>query len=209
MAWLPDLNDDAFLRVNDFARHTTWLHAPLVDYARYGVVLFAAAIVISAVYARRSDARTLAASVWAGLGTLVAVAVNQPIGNAVGEARPYATHPGSLLLVSPTADFSFPSDHAVMAGAVAAGLFLVSRRLGMLVAVAALVMAFARVYVGAHYPADVLAGLLVGAAVVSLGWVLVGRALTRAAETLRAGRLGWLLQSEAGDDRTRTVSLKS
>ncbi len=210
MAWLPDLNDDAFLRVNDLARNTGWLHTPMVDYARYGVVLFAVAIVASAVYARRSDARALAASVWAGLGTLVAVGLNQPIGNAVGEARPHATHPGSLLLVSPTADFSFPSDHAVMAGAVAAGLFIVSRRLGLFVAAAAVLMAFARVYVGAHYPGDVLAGLVVGAVVVTLGWLLVGGMLTKSVEHLRAGRLHRLLGSGAGDEnRTRTVSLGS
>jgi membrane-associated phospholipid phosphatase len=49
-------------------------------------------------------------------------------------------------------DPAFPSDHAVMAGAVAAGLWLVSRRLGVLTTVAAVVMAAG--------PADVLAGLV-------------------------------------------------
>ena len=44
--------------------------------------------------------------------------------------RPYQTHPWLLVLASRTSDFSFPSDHAVMAGAVAAGLLLVSRLTG-------------------------------------------------------------------------------
>ena len=70
-----------------------------------------------------------------------------------------------LVLATRGADFSFPSDHAVMAGAVAVGLVFVSRRLAALAAVAALAMAFARVYIAAHYPADVAVGLALGAAV--------------------------------------------
>ena len=95
------------------------------------------------------------------------------MGHLFAEARPYATHPGLLRLADPTRDFSFPSDHAVMAGAVTAGLLLVSRRLGLVAAAAAVLMAFSRVYIAAHYPWDVLAGLGLGAAVVVLGWLLL------------------------------------
>ena len=72
-----------------------------------------------------------------------------------------------------------------MGGAVAAGLLLVRRRLGLLAALAAAVMAFARVYIGAHYPWDVLGGLAFGAVVVLLGWVLLGRPLTSLTARLR------------------------
>jgi len=74
-----------------------------------------------------------------------------------------------------------------MAGAVAAGVLLAHRRLGLVAAVAALVMAFSRVYVGAHFPLDVLAGLVLGAAVAAASYLLVRpvvRALvTRLADT--------------------------
>ena len=46
--------------------------------------------------------------------------------------------------------------------AMAAGLFLVSWRLGAVASVFAVLMAFARVYVGVHFPQDVMAGLAVG-----------------------------------------------
>jgi undecaprenyl-diphosphatase len=42
----------------------------------------------------------------------------------------------------------------------------------------AVLMAFARVYVGAHYPLDVVAGLAFGALVTVVGWVVVRRPLT-------------------------------
>jgi undecaprenyl-diphosphatase len=175
---LHKLDDRLFLAVNALARHTSWAHGAVVAYATYGVVLFGLLLLAGVLATRRGPARTLAAAGWACLATLLAVAVNQPLGNLVNEGRPYATHPHLLVLASRTSDFSFPSDHAVMAGAAAAGLLLVSRRLGLLAAGAALVMALARVYIAAHYPWDVLAGLALGAVVAVLGWLLLGGPLT-------------------------------
>lgn len=164
--------------INDFARHSGWLHAPLLDYASYGVVLFAVLLLAGWWLARGRGAHAMAAALWAGVGTLVAVALNQPLVNGFREARPYTDHRHILVLATRSSDYSFPSDHAVMAGAVAAGLWLVDRRLGAVAAAAALVMAFARVYIAAHYPHDVVVGLAFGAAVALVGWLLLARPLT-------------------------------
>jgi membrane-associated phospholipid phosphatase len=181
----PPVDESTFSAVQQLARATPWLHGVFVAYAQYGVVLFAALLVLALVGARRGSDRDLAAAGWAGVATLLAVAVNQPVGALVAEARPYATHPGSLLLVSRTSDYSFPSDHAVMAGAAAVGLLIASRRLGWWAVGAALVMAFARVYVGAHYPQDVLAGLALGGLVAGLGWLLLRAVLVRITHWVR------------------------
>lgn len=186
MTSLLDLSEALFLRINEFARMSTALHTPVVAYAKYGLVVFAALVLLGVWRRRGASDRQLAASVWAGLGTLLAVAVNQPVAALVAEARPYAARPSALVLVDRTTDWSFPSDHSVMAGAAAVGLLLVSRRLGALAAAAALVMAAARVYVGAHYPHDVLAGLLLGGAVAALGWLLLQQPLTRLVQALRS-----------------------
>jgi undecaprenyl-diphosphatase len=106
------------------------------------------------------------------------VGINQPIVNAFHEARPYTVMSHLLVLADRTTDFSFPSDHATMAGAVAAGLFLARRRvLAWIATAAAVLMAVARVYIAAHYPHDVVAGLVLGAAVVLVGWVLLRKLL--------------------------------
>lgn len=65
---------------------------------------------------------------------------------------------------------SFPSDHAILLFGLAAIIFLVSRKAGIIAFMyTVLVNGFARVYVGLHYPTDILAGALMG-----LGGVLVG-----------------------------------
>lgn len=181
--------------VNALARATPWLHGVMYGYATYGVALFAVLLVAGWWTARRSgDPARVAAAVWAGLGTLAAVGINQPIVNAVHEARPYQAMQGLLVLANRSSDYSFPSDHATLAGAVAAGLFLVSRRLlAWISAVAAVLIAFARVYIAAHYPLDVVAGLILGGLVVLAGWILVRRPMTAAVRWLQTTPVRWLV----------------
>ncbi len=175
----PGLARRSFLDVNDFARHTGWLHQPAELYAADGVVLFALLLIVGWWLARRSGStRLMAAALWTPIGMLLAVAAAQPISASVAEPRPFAQLHGILVLAAHSPDPGFPSDHATMAAAVAAGAWLVNRWLGALATLAALLLGFARVYVGVHYPQDVLGGFVLGAAVVLLGWALLARPLT-------------------------------
>lgn len=194
---------DWFLAVNRFAQATPGLHAPMRMFAEYGVVLFAAVLLLAWWRARRHrDPSTMAAALWAPVGALLAVGLNQPLVNGFHEARPYTVFPHALVLVSHSADYSFPSDHAVMAGAVSMGLLLTNRRLGVVTAIAALVMAFARVYVGAHFPLDVIVGLLFGATVALLGWLVLRALLVTAVTALTRTPLRPLLTTSRPDVAT-------
>jgi membrane-associated phospholipid phosphatase len=187
---IPDPDPQWFLRINGFARDTPWLHSIVSGYADYGIVVFAALLLAGWWIARRrADATALAAAVWAPLSALAAVAINQLVVAVVAEPRPYAVLPNILVLAHHSRDPSFPSDHAVIAGAAAAGLWLISRRLGTVAMLAAAAMAFARVYIGAHYIHDVLAGLAVGATASGLGFSAVRPALVR---LLRRAQHSWL-----------------
>jgi undecaprenyl-diphosphatase len=183
--------DPWFLRINEFARDTPWLHPVVIGYADYGIVVFA--VLLAAgwwIARRRGDLTALAAAVWAPLGALAAVAISEPLAAVIAEPRPDAMLPDIVVLAHRGSE-SFPSDDSVLAGAVAAGLVLVGSRLGTVALLAAAAMAFARVYIGADYTHDVLAGLGLGVTVSVLGFwatrpVLVR--LLRRAEEIRLVR---------------------
>ncbi|MEK7410442.1 MAG: phosphatase PAP2 family protein [Actinomycetota bacterium] len=184
--------------INRIADRTTWAHDIFTVYAKVGVVLFAILLVVSYLDARhRGDHMELASAVWSGFAAVVALGIGQLIGNAVDRLRPYETMSDVHVLISRTTDFSFPSDHATVAGAVAAGIFFANRKWGIIAVVAAVLMAFTRVYVGAHYPTDVLVGLGLGAIVVATGRITVVPVLGRFIDWLSHTRLRPLLTSKS------------
>ena len=72
--------------------------------------------------------------------------------------RPFDGLEGVRLLFYQPTDSSFPSNSASVAFAIAAGVWCVNRRIGTALFIAAAVYGFSRVYVGVHYPADILGG---------------------------------------------------
>lgn len=179
------LQADWFRSINDFARATPALHTPARLFAQYGVVLFAAALLWSWWLARRDgDLAKVSAALWAPVGALIALGINQFLVHAFAEPRPYTVLPHTLVLVARSTDFAFPSDHATMAGAVAVGVLVVNRGLGLLTAGLAVLMAATRVYVGAHFPLDVVAGLVVGATLAFATYLLVRPVVVRLVDLL-------------------------
>jgi undecaprenyl-diphosphatase len=104
---------------------------------------------------------------WCVLLILLAVAIADPLNSrivkeAVGRVRPCSALTDVRLLVPCGAGKSFPSSHAVnnIAAAVVVGFFY--RRVWLYFLGYAVLVALSRVYVGVHYPADVLGGAIEG-----------------------------------------------
>ena len=72
------------------------------------------------------------------------------------------------LLVGCGRSFSFPSNHAVNAFAVAATFSHFYRRAALPMFFCAALIAFSRIYVGVHFPSDVIAGAIWGGAAAGL-----------------------------------------
>jgi membrane-associated phospholipid phosphatase len=155
--------------INGPAGHHAGLDALMRDAATWGQWVFLALIagwfVLGWARGRGRERQGALTALVAGGGALL---VNQVLSHLWGRDRPFADHPGVHLLIGHGADGSFPSDHAAAAFAIAAVLFVFHRRLGVLALVAAALMGLARIYVGVHYPADVLVGALVGIAVAAV-----------------------------------------
>jgi len=125
---------------------------------------------------------------------VVAYGVDALMKPAVREDRPCQSLRVKTLEACPApGDWSFPSNHAAIAAAAAAALLFVSRRLGAVAVVAAGAMALSRVWVGAHYPHDVAAGVLVGVLTASLVMPAVRRHAGALAGRVTATRLHVLL----------------
>ncbi|MEZ6027747.1 MAG: phosphatase PAP2 family protein [Planctomycetota bacterium] len=73
---------------------------------------------------------------------------------------------------------SFPSRHGITVGAFVTALVLASWRLGLLAIPYGLLVAVGRVYVGRHWPTDVLAGIVIGTTLSLVAWRLAPRFLT-------------------------------
>lgn len=164
--------DSAWYRsVNEFARDTSWAHGVLGNYANWaGLILLALLLVVGWLLGRRQPQapRLTATAFLVGVGAVVALLANQAIGPVVARPRPCHVVAHVEVLLPCASDSSFPSDHAMIAGAFAAGLLLLDRRIGLVAVLLALLLAFARVYVGVHYPTDVAGGLAIGAIIGAL-----------------------------------------
>lgn len=109
------------------------------------------------------DRRRIITALGAFFSAVLGLATSWGIGELWFRPRPFAELYGVKELIAKSAlDKSFPSDHATIAFAIAISILLVNRRWGTWLIVAAAAVCFGRVYVGVHYPTDVLAGAVVG-----------------------------------------------
>ncbi|QWB22048.1 MULTISPECIES: bifunctional phosphatase PAP2/diacylglycerol kinase family protein [Streptomyces] len=129
--------------------------------ANHGVLWCVAAAALAA--SRTPRARRAATRGLASLG-LASLAVNTLGKRSVRRSRP-ALDPVPLIrrLGRQPITTSFPSGHAASAAAFATGVALESPAWGAVVAPVAASVALSRVYTGAHFPSDVLAGAALGA----------------------------------------------
>lgn len=89
--------------------------------------------------------------------------------NVVARTRPYDVIEGLTSLVGAQKDYSFPSGHTGSAFAAAVVLFLgLPKKCGIPILVFACLMGLSRLYVGVHYPSDVLGGALIGTGIALL-----------------------------------------
>lgn len=105
---------------------------------------------------------------------LTFIVVNCAIKPIAARVRPYDQFPEISILVGRQVDFSFPSGHSANGFACAWALFRTAeKKYGVPALVLAGCISFSRLYVGVHYPTDVLAGIVIGVLMAEIALRLV------------------------------------
>ncbi|MEV8569411.1 phosphatase PAP2 family protein [Streptomyces sp. NPDC051322] len=196
--------------INGFAKSAPgWLDRSMEFVGEYGILLAMVLLVLGCWWQARKEAdhersvTVVAGALWAPLAAGIAVLVNIPIRGFVGRPRPFVDHKGLDVLIHGKTDFSFVSDHATLAMAIGAGLFVAHRKFGLAAIGLAVAEGFCRVFMGVHYPTDVIGGFALGTAVALLLSPLAMALLTPVVRAVaRSERLGFLVRSR----RSREVA---
>jgi undecaprenyl-diphosphatase len=152
-----------FHTINGIAGQWSWLDR-LLDWGTQGLPAVLALLVAGVWFwpgEPDQHAQRQRLALYAVTAALLGLALAQVIGHIYFRDRPYLHH-SAHLVVAPSGDASFPSDHAVGGFALAVPFVLARRRIGWLLLGLATVLAISRVAVGTHYPSDVLGGALLG-----------------------------------------------
>jgi undecaprenyl-diphosphatase len=154
--------DQAITRwINSPAGSSALLDAAMIAVTQTGVPLLVA-LVVAQWWSKMDRTHVRHTCVTAGLSFLIGLGLNQVILLFVHRVRPYDAGVCHLI-ISKSADWSFPSDHATAAVAIVAA-FALHRLPGRAVffGLLALLLCLSRIYVGTHYLTDILGGGLTG-----------------------------------------------
>lgn len=171
---LETLNQNLFLALNAGPNVSAGARLIGIAIAEYLFWLLPAVMIVAWVVGSSRMRQALlvaAAAAWIGL------AFNKSIGLFWPHPRPFMVGLGQQLIPHQS-DPSFPSDHLTVVWSVAVSLLAgygPVRRLGMATTLHGLVIAWGRIFVGVHFPLDMVGSALVAAVASVLAWNLGSR----------------------------------
>lgn len=150
------MNMQIFKLINNLANRNVTLDKIMIFFSKYVPYIFMATIAIVFILGVvKNDEECRKTSVNTIIITVINLILSFIIGSIYYVDRPFV-HNKTNLLIPHVKDASFPSDHATGTMSIALGLGKYSRILGIIMTILSIIVGFSRVYVGDHYPIDVI-----------------------------------------------------
>lgn len=160
------MNDWLFLLINSMANRSVIIDGLMITISKLVPYVYMLVLVGLFVKGFRVNSFKLRAESFATGVLLVLCLIGSFIlGSMFYENRPFVDHPETILILNHAADASFPSDHAVGTMAIACGILFYRWKWGTWMVYGSILVGISRVFVGNHYPGDILGAFI-------LVWIL-------------------------------------
>jgi undecaprenyl-diphosphatase len=154
-----------FRYLNSLAGHSAFEDKFIVFLATtFGILLIVAALLF--LYGHHeSNKKRIKEVMLVFVTALVAWFAASILKNLIHAPRPYVMMQNVKALFMPDDNLSMPSGHATFFMALATAIYFYHKKIGYVFALGALLIGLARVIAGIHFPADILAGFIIGVAI--------------------------------------------
>lgn len=156
-----NVNLEIFRFINNLANKSALLDKIMIFCSKGLPVIFAlAVVVVYLIGISKRNVRYRKIAVNTIVFTVINLIVSFIIGAVYYVDRPFVHHNVNLV-ISHATNASFPSDHVIGTFSIALGLRMFNKKLGNVLIVLSIIVGISRIYVGHHYPSDIIGALIV------------------------------------------------
>jgi undecaprenyl-diphosphatase len=156
---ISQLNVDVFRAINDIGKEHTSLDPIAIFMADYMIFVLALGMLV---YWFTQTNKNRMMVIQAGVAFVLAEVLGKIAGTMYYHNQPFTELPHVNQLIAHAVNNAFPSDHSILFFSVCFSFLLVRKKEGWLWLVFACIVGVSRIWVGVHYPGDVLTGALIG-----------------------------------------------
>ncbi|WHY85334.1 undecaprenyl-diphosphatase [Neobacillus novalis] len=167
---ISQLNIDVFRAINDIGKEHASLNPIAIFMADYMIFVLALGMLV---YWFTQTNKNRMMVIQGGVAFVLAEVLGKIAGTMYYHNQPFAELPNVNQLISHAVDNAFPSDHSILFFSVCFSFWLVRKKEGWLWLVFACFVGVSRIWVGVHYPGDVLTGALFGIVAALVAYWLV------------------------------------